>query len=97
MHDIAVNELWTLLVALLTIQLGIRIIAWLPVLGRYSIPPAVVGGAIVSAGLAASGAAGWHFRFGNRTARHAAAVFFTTLWPFGAAAPAAQRRRGGPR
>ena len=43
MAPIAVNELWTLLAALLTIQLGIAILARVPLLARYSIPPAVVG------------------------------------------------------
>ena len=44
MQPIALNELWTLVVALLTIALGTQVIARVPLLARYSIPPAVVGG-----------------------------------------------------
>ena len=50
MQNIALNELWTLVVALLTIGLGTAVIARVPVLARYSIPPAVVGG-FLAAGL----------------------------------------------
>lgn len=47
MHDIALNELWTLVAALLTIGLGTGVIARVPVRARYSIAPAVVGGFLV--------------------------------------------------
>jgi len=45
---IQVNELWTAIAALATILMGARITRSVPILARYNIPPAVVGGLIVA-------------------------------------------------
>lgn len=79
MQPIALNELWTLVVALLTIALGTRVIAQVPLLARYSIPPAVVGGFLVAIGLLALQLFGWRFGFGTQTRSALLLVFFTTL------------------
>jgi ESS family glutamate:Na+ symporter len=46
---ITLSELWTGVAALATILLGVRINRWVPVLARYSIPPAVTGGLLIAA------------------------------------------------
>jgi ESS family glutamate:Na+ symporter len=79
MHTIALNELWTLVVALLTIALGTGVIARMPALARYSIPPAVVGGFLVAVLLLVVQQAGWKFGFGTLTRSALLLVFFTTL------------------
>jgi ESS family glutamate:Na+ symporter len=79
MHTVALNELWTLLVALVTIQIGNAIVARLPVLGRYSIPPAVVGGVVVAAILLVMQQFGWRIEFGTQARGALLLVFFTTL------------------
>lgn len=79
MHNIALNELWTLVVALLTISLGSSVIARVPTLARYSIPPAVVGGFLVAVVLLALQQLGWKFGFGTLTRSALLLVFFTTL------------------
>jgi ESS family glutamate:Na+ symporter len=79
MHTIALNELWTLVVALLTIGLGTAVIARVPVLARYSIPPAVVGGFLVAVVLLVLQQLGWKFGFGTLTRSALLLVFFTTL------------------
>jgi glutamate:Na+ symporter, ESS family len=79
MHNIALNELWTLVVALLTIALGTRVIARVPVLARYSIPPAVVGGFLVAVLLLVLQQLGWRLSFGTQTRSALLLVFFTTL------------------
>jgi glutamate:Na+ symporter, ESS family len=79
MHHIALNELWTLVVALLTIGLGSGVIARMPVLARYSIPPAVVGGFLVAVVLLVLQPLGWKFSFGTLTRSALLLVFFTTL------------------
>jgi ESS family glutamate:Na+ symporter len=79
MHTVALNELWTLIVALLTISLGTRVIAQAPLLARYSIPPAVVGGFLVALGLLAAQAVGWKLTFGTQARSALLLVFFTTL------------------
>ena len=79
MQNIALNELWTLVVALLTIGLGTAVIARVPLLGRYSIPPAVVGGFLVALLLLGVQATGWRFGFGTQTRSALLLVFFTTL------------------
>jgi ESS family glutamate:Na+ symporter len=79
MHNIALNELWTLVVALLTIGLGTSVIARLPALARYSIPPAVVGGTLVAVLLLALQHQGWKLSFGTQTRSALLLVFFTTL------------------
>jgi ESS family glutamate:Na+ symporter len=79
MHDIAINELWTLVAALLTIALGTAVLAWVPVLARYSIPPAVVGGFLVAVLLLLAQHLGWRFGFGTQTRSALLLVFFTTL------------------
>jgi ESS family glutamate:Na+ symporter len=79
MHTFALNELWTLVVALLTIVLGTRVIALVPVLARYSIPPAVVGGFLVAVLLLILQQLGWRFGFGTLTRSALLLVFFTTL------------------
>jgi len=43
-----VNELWTAIAALATILMGARITGSVPIMARYNIPPAVVGGLIVA-------------------------------------------------
>ena len=79
MHHIVLDELWTLVVALLTIGLGIGVIARVPLLGRYSIPPAVVGGFLVAVVLLVLQQSGWKFGFGTLTRSALLLVFFTTL------------------
>ena len=49
MSAITLNELWTQMVALVTTQLGIAIVARVPVLAVDSIPPAVIGGVVLAA------------------------------------------------
>jgi len=78
-HTVALNELWTLLVALITIQVGIAIVVRMPVLGRYSIPPAVVGGVVVAAFLLVAQQFGWRIEFGTQARGALLLVFFTTL------------------
>lgn len=79
MQPIALNELWTLVAALLTIGLGTAVIARVPLLARYSIPPAVVGGFLVALLLLGVQATGWRFGFGTQTRSALLLVFFTTL------------------
>ncbi len=79
MQSVALNELWTLVAALLTIGLGTAVIARVPLLGRYSIPPAVVGGFLVALLLLGVQATGWRFAFGTQTRSALLLVFFTTL------------------
>jgi ESS family glutamate:Na+ symporter len=79
MQDIAINELWTLVVALLTILLGTAVLARVPLLARYSIPPAVVGGFLVAVGLLVLQQLGWRLGFGTQTRSALLLVFFTTL------------------
>jgi ESS family glutamate:Na+ symporter len=92
MPPIAVDELWTLLVALLTIQLGIGILARVPLLARYSIPPAVVGGFVVALVLTGAEVAGWKLSFATGARGALLLVFFTTL---GLSAQLAKLRGGG--
>jgi glutamate:Na+ symporter, ESS family len=79
MQELRLNELWTLLAALLTIVLGTRVIARVPALARYSIPPAVVGGFLVALLLMALQMAGWKLGFGTQARSALLLVFFTTL------------------
>jgi glutamate:Na+ symporter, ESS family len=79
MHTIELSELWTLLVALLTITLGTGVIARVPLLARYSIPPAVVGGFLVALALLALQSLGWRLSFGTQARSALLLVFFTTL------------------
>ena len=79
MHNIAIDELWTLVVALLTIGLGSAVIARVPVLARYSIPPAVVGGFLVAVLLLVLQPLGWKLIFGTQARSALLLVFFTTL------------------
>jgi ESS family glutamate:Na+ symporter len=79
MQHIALNELWTLVAALLTIGLGTGVIARVPALARYSIPPAVVGGFLVAVVLLVLQQLGWKFSFGAQTRGALLLVFFTTL------------------
>jgi glutamate:Na+ symporter, ESS family len=79
MQNIALNELWTLVVALLTISLGSGVIARVPALARYSIPPAVVGGFLVAVLLLVAQPLGWKFAFAIQTRSALLLVFFTTL------------------
>ena len=79
MQSIAFNELWTLVVALLTILLGTGVIARVPALARYSIPPAVVGGFLVAVLLLVLEQLGWKLSFGTQTRSALLLVFFTTL------------------
>ncbi|MBN8510665.1 MAG: sodium/glutamate symporter, partial [Burkholderiales bacterium] len=92
MPPIAVDELWTLLAALLTIQLGIAILARVPLLARYSIPPAVVGGFVVALALTGAEVAGWKLAFATGARGALLLVFFTTL---GLSARLAKLRGGG--
>jgi ESS family glutamate:Na+ symporter len=79
MQELRFNELWTLLAALLTIGLGTWVIVRVPVLARYSIPPAVVGGFLVALLLMALQLAGWQIVFGTQARSALLLVFFTTL------------------
>lgn len=79
MQPIALNELWTLVVALLTIALGTWVIARVPLLARYSIPPAVVGGFLVAVLLLVLQLFDWRFGFGTQIRSALLLVFFTTL------------------
>ncbi len=95
MHDIALNELWTLVVALLTIGLGIGVIARVPLLGRYSIPPAVVGGFLVAVVLLVLQQSGLEVRLRHAHAQRAAAGVLHHARTERAAERVARRRRGG--
>lgn len=79
MQTVDINEIWTLVAALLTIALGTAVIARVPLLARYSIPPAVVGGFLVAIGLLVLQLLGWRFGFGTQTRSALLLVFFTTL------------------
>ena len=79
MNPIALSELWTLVVALLTIALGTRVIAQVSALARYSIPPAVVGGFLMAVLLLVLQQLGWKFSFGTQLRSALLLVFFTTL------------------
>jgi ESS family glutamate:Na+ symporter len=79
MQQVAFNELWTLVVALLTIGLGTQVLARVPLLARYSIPPAVVGGFLVALLLLVAQKLGWRVSFGTQTRSALLLVFFTTL------------------
>ena len=79
MQEIVFNELWTLVAALLTIALGTSVLARVPLLARYSIPPAVVGGFLVAVVLLLLQTAGWRLGFGTQTRSALLLVFFTTL------------------
>jgi ESS family glutamate:Na+ symporter len=79
MQTIEINELWTLLAALLTITLGTSVITRLPLLSRYSIPPAVVGGFVVALLLLLLQPLGWNLKFGSEARSALLLVFFTTL------------------
>ncbi len=92
MQTLSLNELWTLLVALLTIGLGTWINARVPLLARYSIPPAVVGGFVVAAALLVLQQFGWRIGFGTQARGALLLVFFTTL---GLTARLAALRGGG--
>jgi ESS family glutamate:Na+ symporter len=77
---IALNELWTGIAALATILLGVRINRWVPVLGQYSIPPAVTGGLLIAALLAVSGLAfGFKVTFADTLRNALLLVFFAAL------------------
>jgi len=79
MQDIQFDELRTLLAALLTIGIGTWVIARVPLLARYSLPPAVVGGFLVAVLLLPLQAAGWKLGFGTQARGALLLVFFTTL------------------
>lgn len=79
MHEIALDELWTLVAALLTIALGTAVLGRVPPLARYSIPPAVVGGFLVALLLLGLQLFGWRLGFGTQTRSALLLVFFTTL------------------
>ncbi len=77
---IALNELWTGIAALATILLGVRINRWVPVLGQYSIPPAVTGGLLIAVVLAASGSAlGFKVTFADTLRNALLLIFFAAL------------------
>lgn len=79
MQPIQLDELWTLLAALLTIALGTAVIKRVPVLARFSLPPAVVGGFLVAVLLLLLQLAGWKLGFGTQARSALLLVFFTTL------------------
>ena len=79
MQPIQLDELWTLLAALLTIALGTTVIKRVPVLARFSLPPAVVGGFLVAVLLLLLQLAGWKLGFGTQARSALLLVFFTTL------------------
>ena len=95
MQHIALNELWTLVVALLTIGLGTAVIARVPVLARYSIPPAVVGGFLVAVLLLVLQTLGWRLELRHADAQRAAAGVLHHAGPERAPERTARRRRGG--
>ena len=77
---IALNELWTGIAALATILLGARINRWVPLLGQYSIPPAVSGGLLIAVLLAVAGVAvGFKVTFADTLRNALLLVFFAAL------------------
>jgi glutamate:Na+ symporter, ESS family len=77
---IALSELWTGVAALMTILLGVRINQWVPLFGRYSIPPAVTGGLLIAIVLAVLGVL-FEFKvtFGDTLRNALLLIFFAAL------------------
>lgn len=81
---VQIGELWTAIAALATILMGARITRSVPLLARYNIPPAVVGGLIVAAMLGVFGAwRGVQVEFAD-TLRNALLLVFFAAVGFGA-------------
>lgn len=77
---IALNELWTGVAALITILFGVQINRWVPVLARYSIPPAVSGGLLLAVLLAVMSVAfGWRITFADTLRNALLLIFFAAL------------------
>ena len=77
---IALNELWTGVAALTTILFGVRINRWIPVLSRYSIPPAVSGGLSIAVVLAIANVGfGWTVTFADTLRNALLLIFFAAL------------------
>lgn len=75
-----VDPLWTLLAALLTIELGKAMHRWFPLLERGNIPPAVTGGLLLSLSLAWLRHQGWvDLRFDSEARNLLLLVFFATV------------------
>jgi len=71
---------WTLIVALLTIELGKRLNRWLPWLARGNIPPAVSAGLLLSLLLAVARSAGWlEFSVAGNVRNVLLLLFFASL------------------
>lgn len=51
MHSVNIPELWTLILAVLAIRLGLIVHAVLPRLQTWNIPPAITGGLLIAAGI----------------------------------------------
>lgn len=78
--SIALSGVWTLVAALVTIELGRRLNRWLPWLERGNIPPAVSAGLVLSLLLAALRAGGWlDLRFATAPRDALLLVFFASL------------------
>ena len=92
MQTLSLSELWTLLAALLTIGLGTWVSAGVPVLARYSIPPAVIGGFLVAVVLLVLQQFDWRIGFASQARGALLLIFFTTL---GLTARLAALRGGG--
>ena len=51
MSHTLIPEIWTLILAVLAIRLGIIVHAWLPRLQQWNIPPAITGGLLIATGI----------------------------------------------
>ena len=81
---LTLSPAWTLIAALLTIELGKRLNRWLPWLERGNIPPAVSAGLLLSLLLAVARSAGWLELSLSGDARNALLLLFFASLGFAA-------------
>lgn len=75
--SISVNELWTLILAVVAILLGMFVHRALPKLKEWNIPPAITGGLLIALGITvAKGAFDIHITFADVTRQTLLLIFF---------------------